>query len=140
MSEGKETDLTLIEYLKRIADRYYSWEDTNNLQEQYLNKVNAPNTMGLTDDWHEISPFVEGLIYIIEHNGFGCEHPADYLVIRNVLVDRDTMEKPVSLYTDDPTDFTQRKYMAGVIKYKVLCTCTKCKSDVYIFGTEESCP
>jgi hypothetical protein len=63
-----------------------------------------------------------------------CSHPADHLEVRAISMDRDLMDKPISIYSEDPTDFIFKKSTPGQTHYRVMCFCTKCKQELYIYG------
>jgi len=95
---------------------------------------------------------VKTIIKIMEHNpneecqdvlsmirlGYNCDecsHPADYLEVKNVKVDRDIMEKPVSIWDPDPKVHMIREYIPSQVHCTVECYCSKCKSIINIYGS-----
>jgi len=64
-----------------------------------------------------------------------CKHPADQLVVLDVTVHRDIMEKPISIWSEDPTDFVLKKVIVGAVRYEVLCRCKRCDEELMIGGT-----
>lgn len=73
-----------------------------------------------------------------------CSHPADYLEVRNIELNRDVkpktlVEQTQNFKSTDRRDYICQQYHIGDIQYKVLCHCTKCDTDLYIFGVDPAC-
>jgi hypothetical protein len=68
MSEGKETNLTLVQFLE-LLDTEHEWMQKSELFDSYCDKANLP-TSYFSGDWVEISPALEAIRMMIERKVF----------------------------------------------------------------------